>query len=470
MPNVQLNTCNDINAYLPRSQIAVSMPVVFDEDKDSSKNAKNNNKYLLRKLQSSSPRLEKSFREKAISEKIFQFNSLNDEEKLNLMKQSYDNVIRYIDSLSDEKKAAFLSKFNSLIVHSQKVYQGDGGGVENIMMIITKAFVKNMNTQALDELQEAFEANLINNFLQNVQNQMKEQISEQEDLASELSGESGFWSTGNKIMLGISIGVAVLSILAIFFPPAEIITAAFFEGVEVVATDAAADVATDAAADGAANAVENAADAGVDAATQTDDVAESVEGEVQEENALSSDEEKISSNRKANDSSNLSKSKESQQAEKLDQKIADAESGVDKNKKELTWGERIKRKIVFGEDWNKEICGVEKTDELSTIEKVKGVAKIGKRMGKSLAIGGGVFAGGSIVTSLVSPNGQQNEQNQLNDCQNKISSATTASDILNNNEQQVSKRISDDSQRISQSSGYVQQAINMLGTAMSFKV
>ncbi|NGX32383.1 MAG: hypothetical protein K1060chlam4_00426 [Candidatus Anoxychlamydiales bacterium] len=466
MPSIQLNAATGIqNTQMMKPKIAVSIPVNnnYDDGDDSSNNGKKSKRSLFNKMQRSSPKLVKSFDEMTTSEKIAFFNSLSDKEKLNLMNQSYKSTLRYVNSLSDEQKAAFLSKLDSAVNKAQNggatnpsgSDDDSDSGITNIMMILVKAFVNNMNTDALDELQKTFEANLVNQYLQNIQNQMKTQIAKQEKLAAKMSGKSGFWSTGNKVMLGIGIGVAVLGIVGMFFPPAEIFSA-LFDGIDATASSAEGFASESLGADEEVN---------LDMLEPDKENVNMTEEELSEEVPSSADSSSSSSSPISNDSTSspTQKSDVSQPIKETD-KIADTESGGTTDNPEAI-------NKVDNTRWGK-LKQVPRNNVNKMFENGKGpgVANIVKGVVKSAVAGGATFLGGTTMVSLFGKNGQQNEQNQITDCQSEISSGTSASDILNNNEQQDSKRISDDSQRISQASGYVSQAINMLGSAMSFRV
>ncbi|NGX40614.1 MAG: hypothetical protein KR126chlam4_00437 [Candidatus Anoxychlamydiales bacterium] len=462
MPNIQLNTVNtnsDIqNAHMMKSQIPVSMPVnMYNDDDDSSNNSKKSRKALFNKMQRSSPKLEKSFNEMTTSEKIALFQSLSNKDKLNLLNQSYKNTLRYVNSLSDEQKAAFLSKINSAVAQSGGSTNPSGSqddsdsGITNIMMILVKAFVNNMNTDALDELQKTFEANLINQFLQNIQNQMKTQIAQQEKLAAEMSKGSG--SAGKTAMEVIGVVVGVLAVVGMFIPPAE-----FIGGVGEALMDVGATtdtVADEGMMDGLG--MEQGEDEGLSDLSKDPKSVElsemSEKSPVSQPNADMQPPELEES--PAGGQSSGEVTKETNGISKAEGK--DSKSGIDKADKP-----RGRKRIWEGIN--------QRTGKLFENGKAAGTWNVAKGLGKAGMYGVGAYYAGTSIYSLASPNGQQNEQNQITDCQSEISSGTNASDILNNNEQQVSKRVSDDSQRISQASGYVSQAINMLGNAMSFKV
>lgn len=448
MPSIQLDTINtstDIqNAHSMKSQIPVSMPInMYNDDDDSSNNSKKSRKALFNKMQRSSPKLEKSFKEMTASEKIAFFQSLSDKEKVNLLNQSYKNTLKYVNSLSDEQKSAFLSKINSAVNQAQNgnstnpsgSQDDSDSGITNIMMILVKAFVNNMNTDSLDELQKTFEASLINQFLQNIQNQMKTQIAKQEQLAASMDGKSGTPGKTAAIVIGVVVGV--LAVVGMFFPPAEVFSA-LFDSIDVTVT------ADTGLVDGSGMALED--DEGLA------DLSKDPESAELSEMSEKSPESKLNGkDPEPPEPDENSAVKQQKNLTKEIKKIGDAESkGTRLGKLRQIPGKSLSKIFENGRgagSWN-----------------------IVKGLGKGAMFGGGAYYAKTTLFSIKNKNGQQNEQNQINDCQSEIGSGTNASDILNNNEQQVSTRVSDDAKRISLASGYVSQAINMLGSAMSFKV
>ncbi|NGX48551.1 MAG: hypothetical protein K940chlam5_00139 [Candidatus Anoxychlamydiales bacterium] len=489
MPNIQLDTVNinsDIqNAHMMKSQIPVSLPVsMYNDDDDSSNNSKKSRKALFNKMQRSSPKLVKTFDEMTVSEKIAYFNSLSDDEKTNLMTQGYNKAASYLNSLPEDKKNALISKINSAVNQSQNGDQpipsgsqdDSDEGITNIMMILVKAFVKNMNTEALDELDKTFEASLINKFLQNIQNQMKDQIKKQETLNKKLDTSSSFWTPGNIAAVVIGGVVAVLTL------GAGVISFAGLFGEAATAAEAGADVVgvgAEEAGLGGENTIEmsetplsgeeselNSALDNLDGANNIDDLDETTP------RSQISDEQKPAGGQSLDEVQ-----AETNKIGKFETAGKDSPKEIDEKTK--TRGYRMKRALtrnwrencyddVVGKD-GKNVIG-DNGEEKLKLNNVKVASHIGKTIVKAGMYGGGAFMGIHTLDSLVDKNSPANTQNDINNIQDQISTGTSASDILNNNEQQVSKRISDDSQRISQSSGYVSQAINMLGAAMSFKV
>ncbi len=524
MSNIQIDTTIQDNAIKSNYDVnhkltPIALPHSDSDHDESSNNSKKSRRFILNNMQSTSPKLKSSYdtNKLTIKEQISLYQSLSNTDKNNfLIKnysenpnglydmylnmpindanafltkasvvlsnqiiQNYENlpnddkqivnsaahkmIASMINSMPKDKKDEFTSKFNKALKSfpmpgpmpspmpgpcpgpSEPVDPAYNGNITPhaipIMALIVKAFVGNMNTESLDELEQILKADMVNKFLDSVKNQINDDIQKYKDLEKTASTQSKGMKIFQTILLVVTIVVMVAII--VFTAGAGI---ADLMGLGSELGETGAGVVGDAGEAGEAG---EAADVDPDM-IQPDDpsMMNPMENEPEMDSTGKADSEAFKSN--ASNKTAL------QNGEKLEEAEGGKPTPKDDPKSIKNWSRKN-----FMKSFN---------NEKNSLGRLwKNVKPVASRMVKAAGLLGGAYGVGYMVNSTYGKNGQVKQQAQLGEYQSDVQASTVQSDTLNNAEQTDSKRIDDDSQRISQSAGYCQQAINMLAQAMSMR-
>ena len=488
MSNIQIDTTIQDNAIKSNYEVnhkltPIALPHSDSDHDESSNNSKKSRRFILNNMLKTSPKLKSSYdtNKLTIKEQISLYQSLSNTDKNNFLIKNYsDNpnslyemysnmasddanaflskasvvlsnqiiqdyenlpnddkqivnsaahkmIASMINSMPKDKKDEFTANLNkilnaglnskasskgksdpSTLIDIQDGYNGDfTPHAIPIMALIVKAFVGNMNTESLDELEQILKADMVNKFLDSVKNQINDDIQKYKDLEKTSSTQS----KGMKIFSIVLLVVTVIAVVAMIALTGGAAAPEVLGGLGAEAGEGGA-IAGAAAGEAAGAAAGEATEAAAAEAAEAADGA-------------------------------------------TDEAAAEAESG-----KSTTPKDNSASTEKADSKWNR-------LKKWSNSDRVK--TKLGNAFKKVIMPAVVVYGVGYMVNSTFGKNGQVKQQAELGEYQSDVQASTVQSDTLNNAEQTDSKRIDDDSQRISQSSGYCQQAINMLAQAMSMR-
>jgi len=354
-------------------------------------------------------------------------------------------------SLSEKEKA----KLNQYIIEINKTSKNNpyfGGSfydpeIGNIMMILIQAFNDNMNTEGLDQISQINDTKLINKFLQVAQSILQKNLTNEQNVVNNLDKKSGGWKFRTVVAT-----IVVVAVLCIVLP--EILPEVLPEVSEGAVGGNVAEGAQEAAegaqeaAEGAQGVAEGAQEAAEGAQGVAEGAQEAAEG----------------ANQATTQATDTAAPKEAAKAdEQAVNQMSKAESGPTDEAKKESWWEKFNR--------DKEVR-IGKNFKFKT---GTGLGRIVKWSTKAAIASVMAFIGMRMISPNCVPHGKENAPMSAKDSaslQTFQSVANFENNVVtqnNNTEQATSKRIGDDSEKISQASGFVQQAINMFGQAYSFR-
>lgn len=199
---------------------------------------------LFNRRTENSPKAQTSDSNESLRQVINLYYSLPAKER-KITNEQLNNVFdSFFESLSDSDKELFIDKFSSYIqtllpncttlsvnekedieqfvqkLSSSEEPDHKSGEINNIMMILIKAFVDCMNTQGLDQLSQINDTTITNKYLEVAQSILRENMDNQKKMIDDIdkgsSGGTGFW-----IMVGITALTVLLAIVVPEFLPAE---------------------------------------------------------------------------------------------------------------------------------------------------------------------------------------------------------------------------------------------------------
>lgn len=436
---------------------------------------------------------------------------------LNNLSLKLKDILNTNTQLTDDEKKVI----NSIINNINDYINGNSvtplnGNIKNLMMIIVKAFNDTMTAEGLDQITQINDTKLLNKFLEVAQKVLQDNISKENGISTSLdntdSSGTGFWVT-----LGVIVGLAVLSVVVPMFAPA------FEEGAEVgldvlansdraalpeataleegggaaaremassaeaIGTDASAatrginagEKALTPAGDSAASAAKTEARAAEDVSRVDQAPKEGESKEAPKKQAARVDEAGLDAARQdgsqaaakpADTAKELTKEGESKSrdiASKAAEKEGDAASKVqDAFKKDPDSVHKVPR------NWSKDQVIKIGPGRFANRSSLKSMVWSRLKFVVSAAMAAYVIESGAIPSWMPGKAGQAlsgADQAKLTGYQQTVQYEQTVITQNNNDQTTVSKRVGDDSEKVSQSSGFVQQAINMFGQAMSFR-
>ncbi|NGX56154.1 MAG: hypothetical protein K1060chlam5_00389 [Candidatus Anoxychlamydiales bacterium] len=314
--------------------------------------------------------------------------SMTREEIVRRFKENYNSLNK------KEKKELlnFLSHFNNSSNDKGNIIDNN---IQNIMMIISKVWGQNMQTQGIDEEQQANDIKLWQSFLDTAQKSLKNNFNKLGDLESKKAGAGKWWTYA---IIVATVAACILIPMALELAPELMAVEAAEGGIEASTTSTVA----------------MASDTGTVTA-ETNPVA------IGGGDVRSADE-------------------------------IEAASQSTRTLEKTNWS-RFK-------------------SFLNTCKKTRaGFRGLGKGLPMVLPAVMVPYMLISAIdpTAVPHPKGQV-DQSKLEKAATKNQIVTNITNDMNNRIQTNAKRASDDSQNVQQSSGYVQQAINELGIAMSIRV
>lgn len=455
-------------------------------------------------------------------------NSLSDKDKkdfLTLFAQKLQEICNSLPAGIDKNLLqSFILDLNKAIQSGKYTdpFRDDNFG--NIMMFVVKAFNEAMNAEGLDQITQINDTKLINRFLQVANDILNQNMKDQKDLLNQIQNGNNseawaFW--------GSLIFTAVITFASFFVPefgaakaavnlvPKQVVTEtaeqAALKATEQVAVKATEQAVVKTGEQIGSDAVKTAGQTAQRSMTRVGKSAtevkpnEGVKPEEKTQSKAAKDEgkaaERVEDVKEGEGQTNGAQDKKTAQKEdpkKADQTIdstdepqtdearADSQATTERtemqqdadktNNAEATKTAK-KGKLERFQEWMGEQTNLGGKNSKILGKKFQRVARL-KRAFKCLMYGAGAVAGEyfllQTIDSKLVPHGSGN-MSAVESAE--ISTFSTTAQYQNNvvaqnntTQSSVSKRIGDDSEKISQDSGFVQQAINMFGTAFSFKV